>query len=304
MTRAARRALVSLARDDYKPTLVGNDGYSWDDLRYLEALGRLGTAGRAARELGASASTVYRRIAQLEKALGVSCVQSGGGRLTDVGEALAQVARQTDDALNEVKNLVQSDVQALAGEVSLTTVEGVIPFLAGPLARVMAAHPALTLRLDIGDHGPSVRRREVDIAVGVMPSPPESLWGRRLFTIRNRVFGTAAARAAEPRRWVVSGEALKSTSRAAWERAHVTHAVVRSDSLPTMLRFVHEGVGVAVLPQRLARLDPTLDEVESFRPSLEPLDRSAWLLTHPELRSVQRVRVVMDALLDAFEVDR
>ena len=91
---------------------------SWDDLRYLEALGRLGTAGRAARELNASASTVYRRINHLEKAVGVTCVQSGEGRLTAAGQALAEVVRETKGSLARVLEELRRAGDAIAGEVS------------------------------------------------------------------------------------------------------------------------------------------------------------------------------------------
>jgi DNA-binding transcriptional LysR family regulator len=283
---------------------MARDGISWDDLRYLEALGRLGTAGRAARELGASASTVYRRIASLEAALGVGCVRSGQGGLTGPGEALAAVAAQTAAAIEEVARRARDDARASVGEVSITTVEGAMPLVAGPLAMLTAAHPDLSLRLVIGDLGPSVRRREVDLAIGVMPSPPESLWGRRLFPIHYGVYGTRDACALSNPAWITTGDGLKLADRAAWERDHAERVVATTGSVPTLAQLLRAGMGIAVFPDRLGRDDPELVELARYRASLEPLSRTAWLLTHPELRDVQRVRVVMDALFNAFEADR
>ncbi|MDQ3037487.1 MAG: LysR family transcriptional regulator, partial [Myxococcota bacterium] len=69
---------------------------NWDDLRYLEAIARLASVGGAARELGVSASTVYRRIHALERSVGELCVVRGAGpaALTDRGRALARVGRE------------------------------------------------------------------------------------------------------------------------------------------------------------------------------------------------------------------
>jgi hypothetical protein len=50
----------------------------------------------------------------------------------------------------------------------------------------------------LGDRGPSVRDREVDVAVGIMRRPPPGCWGRRVAPLRYAVFGTRAARFSDP----------------------------------------------------------------------------------------------------------
>jgi len=55
----------------------------WDDLRYLEALTRHGSATAAAREIGVAVSTVYRRLGALEESLGGPVVVKGA-ELVDV----------------------------------------------------------------------------------------------------------------------------------------------------------------------------------------------------------------------------
>lgn len=278
---------------------------SWDDLRYVEALDRLGQARRASRELGTSVSTVYRRIAALEAIVGARCVESGGGtgglRLTDTGRALAAIARGVDTSLAEVTRQARFAEKEVSGEVSLTTTEGFVPLITGPLAALGRRHPHLTVVLHIADQGPSVRRREVDVALSLIPSPPPSLRGRRLFTIRYGVFGTAAAARAEPLRWLVRGPSFANRAQAAWEQAHATEVAIRTTSLTTMMSLVRAGAGVAVLPERLVRLDPELVEVERYRELLAGLERTAWVLTPPDIHRAPRVRVLVDALVAAFQ---
>lgn len=271
---------------------------SWDDLRVIEALERLGTAGRVARELGVSVSKVYRRIARLEETVGAPCIErgAGAGRLTDTGRALAAIGRQTQASIAGVTQRLRLAAADLDGEVRLTTVEGFIPLIAPTVQRLLDQNRRLRIDVEVGDRGPSVRRREVDLALTVI-EPPEGLWGKRLFTITYGVYGTAGAVAVDPPRWIVLGP-TSTTPQATWERANATPVVLRTNSLATTLRFVLAGLGVAILPRRLADLHPELVEAPAWGTALEPLDRPAWIVTHPDLRDVPHVRAVMDALSD------
>jgi DNA-binding transcriptional LysR family regulator len=266
----------------------------------LEALDRLGTTGRAARELGVSVSKVYRRIAQLEAAVGSPCVHrgAGAGKLTETGRALATIARQTASSVTAVKQGLRLAARDLDGEVSLTTVEGFVPLIAPALASLSERAPKLRVSLDIGFQGPSVRKREVDIALAVVPKPPQGLWGKRVMTIRYAAFGTQRAIDTAPRRWIVLDRPLLSTPQALWEKAHAKPIVMRSSSFSTRLDLARSGTGIAILPRRVAALHGELVELDEHQ--FDSLDRTAWLLTHTDLREVPRVRAVLDALASAL----
>ncbi|PZR15372.1 MAG: hypothetical protein DI536_07925 [Archangium gephyra] len=49
----------------------------WEDLRLLEAIERTGKVAAAARELGLSLSTLYRRVGLLESSVGHVCLLRG-----------------------------------------------------------------------------------------------------------------------------------------------------------------------------------------------------------------------------------
>lgn len=298
-----------MSRRDKSPPKAGEprppapleERITWDDLRYIEALDRLGSTRRASRELGASVSTVYRRIALLEAMVGARCVETGeGGRLTETGRALSAIARQVEVSLAEVAQRVRSAEKEVSGEVSLTTTEGFVPLLAPHLARLSERHPRLRVALFIADQGPSVRRREVDVAISLIASPPPSLHGRRLFTVRYGVFGTPAAARSEPLRWLVRGPAFSHPAQVEWERQHVSQPAFRTTSVAATMALARAGAGVAVLPRRLAEMEPAFVEVDSYKPTMESLDRTAWILTHPDIQSAPPVRALMDALVGAL----
>lgn len=276
--------------------------YSLEDLRYLETVVRVGSASAAGRELGVAPSTVYRRIAALEAALGVLCLARGGG-VTDVGRELAKTAQRARASVAEVVRRATAKSARVEGKVLVTTVPGFAPLLTGCLADLARSHPKLHLELDLSDASLSVRDREADIALSVVPNPPPALIGKKLRTIRYRIYGVAelaAARRSAP--WVVLASPMHQTGQAHWEAAHVDseRIAVATGSRLGFLELVRRGVGLGVLPMPLARRYPELVEVRAHLRTLRALDRPAWLLTHPELRDSARVSVVLTAMAEAL----
>ncbi|MEN0066890.1 MAG: LysR substrate-binding domain-containing protein [Myxococcota bacterium] len=70
--------------------------------------------------------------------------------------------------------------------------------------------------------------------------------------------------------------------------------VAHADSANTLFHLARSGIGVAVLPCVVAEDKPSL----ARRADVETPDLEGWVLTHPELRRVPRVRVVLSALAD------
>ena len=274
----------------------------WEDLRFLDAIVRAGTIADAARDLGVAPSTIYRRMTALEAATGQSCIVRGDGvvALTDAGRALAKVAHHTRRGLLEAQGVLRAKDTAVAGEVSLTTVESLLPYLAGPIAELTARHP-ITVTLTLADRGPSVRDREVDCAIAIVQRPPPSCWGRRLCKLPYGVFGTQEALAREPERlWVTREEAERSSPESAWEREHAGRVAARA-KFSAVVDLAAMGVGVALLPRLLAKMKDALVEAPEYRAGAAHLTRNAWILTHEDQRKTPRVAALVDALVRHFE---
>ena len=272
----------------------------WEDVRYLEAIERTGTVAAASRELGLSISTLYRRVKLLEDAVGRPCLQRGptDATVTEAGRALAQVGRKTRKSISEVLGQLRAQEQELEGEVSLTTVTALLPFVEVPLRLFTSRHPLLRATLHLGDDGPSVRDREVDVALGVMRRPPPGCWGRKLVHLTSGVFATREAASARPRRWLARALAETHSPESAWERAHVEHVSVRAP-FAALVPLCAQGLGLCLMPKILAARHPDLVEVHDFD-GLAPLERTVWLLTHPDQRKTPRIVALMDALAEGF----
>jgi DNA-binding transcriptional LysR family regulator len=272
---------------------------SFDDLRYLEALDRLGTARSAGRELGVAASTVYRRVAALEAAVGFVCLQRGDG-LTAAGRELAALGRSTGAALARIERHARADRDEIRGKVTLTTVDGFAPLLVAPLAALAVASPQLQIAVHISDSGLSLRKRQAEVGLSVLDAPPETLVGRRLFPVRFGVFGVKTVVAdAENARWVTLGAPLHTSWLGRWESEHVDadRIAVASPSRRLLVDLVVAGVGLGLLPAPLAEAHPELVELSSYRAKAASLTRHAWLLTHADARKDPRVGALLETLI-------
>jgi molybdate transport repressor ModE-like protein len=269
----------------------------WDDVRYLERIAQLGSVGAAARDLNLSISTLYRRVATLEASLGQLCLVRGpnGGTLTPTGEALAAVGRRTRAGLSEVTGQLRAQATTLEGEVSFTTVSALQPFIERPIAKLAAQAPHLRVVVHLGDAGPSVRRREVDVALGVMHRPSPGCWGRKVARLQSGVYATREALARPERGWVARALAEVSSPESAWERVHAGRIAVRAP-FSSLVGLVAAGVGLGLIPRQLAALHPGLVEVSEYKALVADLERPVWLLTHPDLRKTPRVVALMNAL--------
>ena len=276
---------------------------SWDDLRFLESLDRLGSATAASRELGVAPSTLYRRIAALEEASGVVCYSQREGGVTRVGRELAELARKTRSSLVRVLRHANEVKGEIKGKVTLTTLDGFAPLLTEPLARLGELHPELEIVLDVSPRGSSIRKGEADIALTSLDQPPRQLVGRKLFTAQCSVYGLPVhADAWEDAPWVVLGPPLHASPLGRWERARArrTRVAVATASRLTLNRLVAAGVGLGAIPHLLAREYPELVEVEALRTDSPDLKLPVWLLTHPDLRGTSAVKAVMQVLGDAL----
>ncbi len=269
---------------------------SLHDLPYLEAFERLGSATAAGRELGVAPSTVYRRIAALEREVGFACLLRTQG-ITRAGAELAVLARSTRVTLDQITNRARARRQELTGTVTLTTIDGFAPLLVGPLCKLAASRPQLRVDVHISDGGLSLRRHQAEIGLSLLEDPPQTLVGRRLFPVH---WGVYAHRTVDPdsARWVVLGAPLHTSWLGAWEKAHVPRdrIAVATPSRRLLVDLLLAGVGMGLMPARLVAGKPELVELRAYRASTAPLTRSAWLLTHADLRQDVRVALVMKEL--------
>lgn len=277
---------------------------NWDDLRIFLELARTGSLSAAARALRISHATVGRRVAALEEGLGRCLVdrRADGYSLTADGEVVFALADGMDERALAILRQVSSQggrEAGLTGTVRLTTTQALADrFLMPRLGPFRARHPGIDLEVTVDNRSLSLARREADIAIRLARPQRGDLIARRLATMGYGLFAAAGA----PDTVIGYDEALADLPEAVWLAHHMAgrRVAFRSNSLQTQLAAAKAGFGVVLLPFWLAAGEPDLLPVPCDAP---PLEREGWLVLHPDLRDVPRVRAVIEHLVALFTAE-
>ncbi|WP_336646539.1 LysR family transcriptional regulator [Microbacterium sp. USHLN186] len=119
------------------------------DLLILLAVARSGRYTVAGESLGLNHTTVSRRIAALERALGGRALARGAGgwELTDLGRRAAQVAEDVEGALAGIHG-DRSPTDQVAGVVRISATDGFSAFIIAPaVAELRRQHPQLSVEI-------------------------------------------------------------------------------------------------------------------------------------------------------------
>jgi len=152
----------------------------WNELKFLLAVSRNGQAGLAAEELGVSHATVSRKIAELEKILGVNLVDRSGlaWTVTPIGQRIAEQAARMENCVLETKSVAKNYGNDLSGIVHISAPNILITeLLANALAGFSEKYPKIKLAISAQDSIANLRNREADIALRFTEEPDPNLVG-------------------------------------------------------------------------------------------------------------------------------
>ena len=167
---------------------------SWDDFRYVKAIADTRSLGGAATELSVNHSTVFRRLAQIEKQLGSRLFERSraGYALTPCGEEMVRLAeRMGEDIVTFERQVTGHDLRP-SGELRVTTNDTVLVHLmTGVFAAFRKAYPEIVLDVVVSNQALNLSKRDADVAVRATDRPPDALIGRRAASIAWAVFGAS-----------------------------------------------------------------------------------------------------------------
>lgn len=286
------------------------DRLDWNQLRAFLETAETGSLSAAARKLGLTQPTLSRQVAAIEQSLGVTLFERVGKAmvLTSTGLDLLEHARIMGSAADELALAATGRSQAVEGVVSISASDAVAAYLLPPaVERIRAAAPGIVVEVISSNAISDLRRREADIAIRhVSPDQPDLI--ARL--LREASAGFYASQA-----WVAAHGHPRSAAEAVehdfigadrtgrfleFLRAHglpLTSAnlKVHSDNSVTAWALVRQGLGIGAMMDDVANLTPDVVRVLDELPAIRfPI----WLVTHRELRTARRIRVVFDLLAD------
>lgn len=286
----------------------------WDKLRIFHAVADAGSLTHAGDTLHLSQSAVSRQIRALEEGLNTTLFHrhARGLILTEQGEVLYQTARDVFAKLATTEALLSEGKDSPKGPLRLTTTVALgSNWLAPRLAAFLDLYPEIGLSVILNDSELDLSMRQADVAIRLTPPRQPDLIQRHLKTIKFHLYAapdyltkyglpkTPADLASH--RLVIYGETAHPPfpnvnwllDTAAGHRGrHVN--VVRLNNYFAIYRAVQTGLGIAALPDYMAREDVSLIRVI---PDLEGPQVPTYFVYPEELRHSKRIMVLRDFLI-------
>lgn len=280
----------------------------WNDLKFFLAVAESRSLSAASRRLGVSTSTVSRRIAALEQALGVALFRHhfDGYELTEAGMNLQIPAEQAESSLKAFERSARDRSDTLSGIVRIDAPELLGQQILLPnLAGFMQDYPGIRLDIRSSVRPVQLATQQSDIALRIVPPERGSY---RMRSVGKVAFGLYAHRNyleayGQPsndrdlhsHRMIGWSEELRYLSMSVWldELFPDLQPAMRLSSFTAQLTAVESSLGIAVLPCFAARRTGLLPVLED----LPRLTLDLWLLVQDQAGRSPRVQIVKERLV-------
>ena len=287
----------------------------WDRIRVFHAVAEAGSFTRAAERLNLSQSAISRQMGALEEDLGTALFHrhARGLVLTEQGEILHAAARTVAARMRDAEAQLSESKDKPAGHLRINTTIGFgVGWLTPHLTEFCRRYHDINLTLLVQDSEVDLAMREADVAIRLQPPTQPDLVRRKLMLghthlyaaeryVQDRgepktlddlddhdliVYGNETAPPAPSLNWLVHvGQG---------DQEPVRQAKLMVNNVIAMLRAAEAGMGIATLPDYLARGR----QLVRVLPHIEGPSFTAYFVYPEELRNSKRVAVFRDFLLE------
>ncbi|MBG03391.1 MAG: LysR family transcriptional regulator [Rhodospirillaceae bacterium] len=290
-----------------------NINFDWNQARAFLVTAEAGSLSAAARALGLTQPTMGRQVAALEDSLGITLFERVGKSLslTAAGLDLLAHVKTMGEAAGQISLVASGQSQAVEGQVVITASDIMAAYhLPSILEELREQAPGITIEVVASNEIRDLKRREADIAIRhVRPEQPD--------LIAKQVPGTVGRFYATPAYFIRHGrpETVEDLADAVFvgfgdvtsflkaiapaglpiDRRNIRYA---SNSGIVAWEMVKQGLGMCIMSDELGDMTPGMERV---LPEFPEMPVPFWLVTHRELRTNRRIRVVFDFLSDAFK---
>ncbi|PMK03378.1 LysR family transcriptional regulator [Vibrio sp. 10N.261.55.A7] len=281
----------------------------WNDLRYVIAIAEQGNLKAAASSLGVNHSTAWRRVQALEQQLGcqIFIADRQGYRLTDTGIEVLESARKVALHVETIQLRTSINKQDMEGLIRITAPNTVasrsIPRM---IAMFNQIYPLIEFQIieDVGDL--DLGKREADLAIRANVAAPNNLIARKLKKAPWGFFAHPDIIPKKPmdlellKQQPLIGYSGLDTRAVRWLRQHVSSGPysITCNHVETAKGCALNKLGFALLPSLMST------ELEEVYRLPDECSGFMWLLAHPEMRNVVRVKAFWDFLLEQNNKDQ
>ncbi len=280
---------------------------NWDDARFVLALARAGSIRGAAKSLAVNHTTVSRRIASLENQLSARLFEhtSSGYVLTASGKIISQAAEGMEDLLIGSQKRIEGADTELTGDVHIHIPDIFDEWVCERLAEFSQQHPKLKIHLSSETSVANLAKREADIALRFTESPPQDMVGQKMCELPVAVYASTdrdidSSNSLSSYPWVRWASAFGQSSVEEWtDKASAgSPSMIRVTTYKTLTCLIRNNAGIGCLCPWFAERDPKLQRIT---PVIEEIKMDVWVLIHPDLRGVKRIKSLKDLLIELFD---
>lgn len=284
--------------------------FDWNQVRAFLATAEEGSMSAAARALGLTQPTLSRQVTALEEALGVLLFDRGPRSmvLTAAGQEVLGHVRAMGDAALRVSLAASGQSQEAEGEVCVTATDLFAAHYLPPiLERLAGIAPRLAINLVTSNDVRDLGRREADISIRhVRPDQPD-LIGRLVWETTANLYASRGYLDRFGRGKPL--DALHDLDVIGFRDSETVVAFMRGVGVPigpenvrlttesgfVLIALMRQGFGASMMTRDAAEW---YGDLEPVSPGFAPMTIPVWLVTHRELRTSRRIRVVYDLLAE------
>lgn len=281
----------------------------WNRAQAFLATAEAGSLSAAARQLGLTQPTLSRQVAALEAELDATLFERVGKKLvlTETGISLLEHARAMGEAATAMTLAASGHAQTTEGRVSISASDAYAAYILPDIVeRIREEAPQVTLVIISRNSLSDLRRREADIAIRHVRPDEDGLVGKLVRHSTAHFYASQSwlARNGHPKSGADIAQHLigfEDTERfAEYMRGIGVPATgdsfrLVSENSVVVWEMVKRGLGIGAMMREIAKRTTGIVEL---LPKTEAARVPVWLVTHRELRTSRRIRVVFDILAD------
>jgi len=279
-------------------------------VRAFLATAEEGSLSAAARALQATQPTLSRQVSALEQDLGITLFERGhrSMELTESGVELLEHVREMGEAALRVSLTASGQAQAVEGQVTITATNMFATNHLPPiLASVREQAPGLEIEIIASNDVRDLRRREADISIRHARPEHSDLIAKCIGETVAQLYAAASyldrvGRPQHPTDLVAldfigfeDPELMLPHFNAMGVPVTREHFKFYTASGTLYVALIEQGLGAGMVTNDVADERPDLELV---LPSLPPIDVPVWLVTHRELHTSRKIRLVFDLIAD------
>ena len=275
---------------------------NWDDLKIILALKRTGSQTAASRLLRLNQSTVARRLNAIEADLGIILFSrsKSGFTPTEAGDMVLGTAEEIERRALGLRDEVNAFRRDLQGLVQIMANYWVLQHLIVPaLSDFCERHPDIELQLSGDPRGRALSSQQAQLDIRFEKTSEGGAIPIELCRIPYAVYGPAGA---DPARldWLTFWIDEFDYAPERWlkrQREQQGFLRVRANDASLVLGSIAAGLGKGLVPEVIADREA---RAERLTQGGHEIVRPMYLLVHPDIMEMQRVKIVISWLRDLF----